>query len=41
MLETIVDAVGPFLVPVVLFCVGAIGYLLLLALSRRGVLGGD
>jgi hypothetical protein len=41
MLDAIVDAFGPFLVPVVIFCVGAVGYVLLLVLSRRGILGED
>lgn len=39
MLDAIVEATGPFLVPVVIFVAGVIGYLVLLILSRRGILG--
>jgi len=41
MIDAIVDFLGPFLVPIVIFCVGAVGYLLLLVLSRRGVIGDE
>lgn len=34
-LESVVDLLGPFLIPVVLFVLGAIGYGVLLALGRR------
>lgn len=39
MADAVVDAVGPFLIPVVLFVLGLVGYLALLVLTRWGVLG--
>lgn len=35
-LESIVDLLGPFLIPVVIFVLGAIGYSILVSLGRRG-----
>lgn len=35
-LESAVDLLGPFLIPVVLFVLGAIGYSVLVALGRHG-----
>lgn len=35
-LESLVDLLGPFLIPVVIFAVGAVGYSVLVLLSRRG-----
>lgn len=35
-LESVVDLLGPFLIPVVVFAVGAAGYGVLVLLSRRG-----
>ncbi|ADJ15372.1 hypothetical protein C497_12731 [Halalkalicoccus jeotgali B3] len=37
-LESVVDLLGPFLIPVVIFAVGAVGYSVLVVLSRRGLL---
>lgn len=37
-LEPVVDLLGPFLIPVVVFTVGAVGYVVLVLLSRRGLL---
>jgi len=36
---TLLETVGPFLIPAVLFVIGVVGYGLLVVLSRRGVLG--
>ena len=41
MIDPIVDTFGPFLIPVVIFVLGVVGYLILFALTRRGILGGD
>ena len=41
MIDPIVDTFGPFLIPVVIFVLGLVGYLVLLVLTRRGILGGD
>jgi len=41
MLDALVETAGPFLIPVVLFVAGAAGYLLLLVLSRQGLLSRD
>lgn len=35
------ESLGPFLIPVVLFVFGAVGYLFLIALTRLGLLGGE
>lgn len=35
-LESVVDLLGPFLIPVVVFAVGALGYAVLVLLGRRG-----
>lgn len=35
-LEPIVDLLGPFLIPIVVFAAGAVGYGVLVALGRRG-----
>ncbi len=32
----LVDLLGPFLIPIVIFALGAVGYGVLLALTRRG-----
>lgn len=34
--EAIIDLFGPFLIPVVIFVLGAIGYSVLVLLGRRG-----
>lgn len=39
MVGTIVELFGPFVIPVVLFVLGVIGYLVLSALTKRGILG--
>lgn len=39
-LDALLDLVGPFLFPVVLFGAGLVGYGVLVALGRAGVLGG-
>jgi len=39
MLGTVVDTFGPFLIPVVIFVLGFVGYLLLVVLTRQGILG--
>lgn len=36
-----VETVGPFLIPVVIFILGLIGYLVLFVLTRWGILGDD
>ena len=36
-----VETVGPFLIPVVIFVLGLIGYLVLFVLTRWGILGDD
>ncbi|WP_267902771.1 hypothetical protein [Halovenus carboxidivorans] len=41
MVDAVVDAVGPFLIPVVLFGLGVIGYAVLLILTRWGILSED
>jgi hypothetical protein len=38
--EWLVGAFGPFLIPVGLFVVGVVGYAILLALTRYGLLPG-
>lgn len=38
-LDTLFSTFGPFVIPVVLFAAGVVGYGVLLALSRAGVLG--
>ncbi|KYH25471.1 hypothetical protein HAPAU_21430 [Halalkalicoccus paucihalophilus] len=35
-LESIIELLGPFLIPVAIFAVGAVGYSVLVVLSRRG-----
>jgi hypothetical protein len=35
-LESIIDLLGPFLIPVSIFAIGTVGYGILLVLSRRG-----
>jgi len=39
MVEALVESAGPFLIPVVLFAVGLVGYLILFVLTRWGLLG--
>jgi hypothetical protein len=39
MITGVVETAGPFLIPVLLFGVGLLGYLLLFVLTRWGVLG--
>jgi hypothetical protein len=39
MASALVDAAGPFLIPVVLFGLGLVGYLFLFLLTRWGILG--
>jgi len=39
-LEPLIETFGPFLIPVALFVLGAVGYLLLLALDRKRGDGG-
>jgi hypothetical protein len=41
MIDTIVTTFGPFLIPVAIFVIGVVGYLILLVLTRRGILGSD
>ncbi|MEF8938182.1 MAG: hypothetical protein V5A32_09550 [Halovenus sp.] len=41
MIESVVDTFGPFLIPVVIFGIGLVGYLILFVLTRRGILGGE
>lgn len=41
MIQAAFDALGPFLIPVVLFVFGAVGYLFLILLTRVGLLGGE
>lgn len=41
MATTIVETLGPFLIPIALFVLGLIGYLVLFALTRVGLLGED
>jgi hypothetical protein len=41
MLDALVDTAGPFLIPIAIFVAGIAGYLLLLVLSRQGLLNGD
>ena len=36
----VVETFGPFLIPVVVFGLGAVGYVALLLLSRWGLFGG-
>ncbi|WP_336327529.1 hypothetical protein [Halovenus sp. HT40] len=36
-----VETVGPFLIPIVIFILGLIGYLVLFVLTRWGILGDD
>lgn len=40
-LDALLDLVGPFLFPVVLFGAGLVGYGVLVALGRAGVLGSE
>lgn len=40
-LDTLVSATGPFLIPVVIFVLGLIGYVLLFVLTKWGVLGDE
>lgn len=35
-IESVVELFGPFLIPVVVFAVGAVGYTVLVSLSRKG-----
>lgn len=35
-LESIIDLLGPFLIPVGIFALGAVGYSVLVLLGRRG-----
>ena len=39
MADALVDAAGPFLIPVALFVLGLVGYLFLFVLTRWGILG--
>ena len=36
--DALVDTFGPFLIPAVLFVVGVVGYAILIALTRYGIL---
>jgi hypothetical protein len=36
--ESVIDLLGPFLIPVGIFAIGAVGYGVLLVLGRRGLL---
>jgi hypothetical protein len=38
-LDALVNTFGPFVIPVLLFAVGAVGYAVLLVLGRWGLLG--
>ncbi|MFC5365910.1 hypothetical protein [Salinirubrum litoreum] len=38
-IDALIDVFGPFVIPVLLFAVGIVGYLLLLALGRAGIIG--
>jgi hypothetical protein len=38
-IDALIDVFGPFVIPVLLFAVGIVGYLLLLALGRAGIVG--
>jgi hypothetical protein len=38
--DALVEAFGPFLIPALLFVVGVVGYIILVALTRYGVLPG-
>jgi hypothetical protein len=39
MAGALVDSVGPFLIPVVIFVLGLVGYLFLFVLTRWGLIG--
>lgn len=39
-IDALVSLAGPFLIPVAIFVGGMVGYALLLALGRTGVIGG-
>jgi hypothetical protein len=38
-IDALIDVFGPFVIPVLLFAVGIVGYLLLVALGRAGIVG--
>jgi hypothetical protein len=40
-LSDLIDVFGPFIIPVLLFACGFVGYLLLVALGRAGLGNGD
>lgn len=40
-LGRVFDLLGPFVIPIFLFVIGLIGYLLLVFLTRNGFLGGN
>ncbi|KTG10290.1 hypothetical protein AUR64_11980 [Haloprofundus marisrubri] len=39
-IETLVSTFGPFVIPVLIFVVGLVGYLVLVALGRAGLVNG-
>jgi hypothetical protein len=38
-IDALIDVFGPFVIPVLLFAIGIVGYLLLVALGRAGLVG--
>jgi hypothetical protein len=38
--DALLEVFGPFVIPVLLFALGIVGYLVLVALGRAGVVGG-
>jgi uncharacterized RDD family membrane protein YckC len=41
MIDSIVTTFGPFLIPVIIFVLGLVGYFILFLLTRRGILGSN
>ncbi|WP_224270793.1 hypothetical protein [Haloprofundus salinisoli] len=39
-IETLVSTFGPFVIPVLIFAVGIVGYLVLVTLGRAGLMNG-
>lgn len=39
MIASVFETVGPFLIPIVIFVLGLIGYLVLFVLTKWGILG--
>ncbi|QCJ48120.1 hypothetical protein [Haloprofundus sp. MHR1] len=39
--DALISTFGPFVVPVLIFAVGTVGYLILVALGRAGLVSGD